>query len=197
MLKKIINEGYSLHWKKPYEGVRPLPKNAFSAEVNHVIMIAMILKQYKQGRLIVLDAQKVADHVPAFAFSPYGCVPKANKPLTETCRPIHNQGAPIGRSINEGLDTTLRPDAIWPGTSHIADRILTAATLYGANTLKAFTTDITDACLQVGLEARDVQVNGGILPRSSIATLATSCIFGDCESPAAFRILNCVPHIHC
>lgn len=195
-LKDIINEGYSMHWKKPFKGVRPLPKNLVSAEDNSEIMGAMILKQYKQGRLMVMNAQEVADNVPEFASSAYGCVAKANKPLTHACRPIHNQSAPLGRSINEGLDADLRPDATWPGASHIADRILTASHLYGASNLKAFITDITDAFLQVGLTANDVQVNGGILPKSNIATLATSCIFGNCESPAAFRILNCVPHIH-
>ena len=195
-LKKIIEDGYGMHWEEPYVGVRPLPKNQPSAEANAEIMGAMILKQYKKGRLMVMIAEEVAEHVPSFATSPYGCVAKANKPLTHTCRPIHNQSAPKGRSINEGLDASLRPDAVWPGASHIADRILTASKAYGANNLKAFITDITDAFLQVGLLDKDAQVNGGLLPQSNIATLATSCVFGNCESPGAFRILNCVPHIH-
>ena len=195
-LETLINDGYGLHWTKQYHGVRPLPKNQPSADANAEIMGAMILKQYKQGRLMVMDAEVVAAHVPAFATSPYGCVAKANKPLTQTCRPIHNQSAPRGVSINDGLDESLRPDATWPGASHIADRIITASKQFGAETLKAFVTDITDAFIQIGLTADDVQVNGGILPRSNIATLATSCVFGNCESPAAFKILNCVPHIH-
>ena len=195
-LKDLINHGYALHWKEPYVGVRPLPRNHLSAEDNSEIMGAMILKNYKKGRLMVMNAQKVADHVPSFASSPYGCVAKANKPLTLTCRPIHNQSAPSGRSINEGLDASLRPDATWAGASAIADRILEATSLYGAGTLRAMVTDITDAFLNVGLVDRDVQINGGILPHSDIATLATSCVFGNCESPAAFKILNCVPHIH-
>ena len=195
-LKTIINDGYGLHWKEPFVGVRPIPKNLSSAEDNAEIMGAMILKQYKKGRLMVFNADEVAVNVPEFASSAYGCVPKANKPLTHACRPIHNQSGPIGCSVNEGLDASLRPDAIWPGAGHIADRILAAARLYGASTLKGFVTDITDAFLQVGLNDHDAQVNGGVLPQSGIATLATSCVFGNCESPAAFRILNCVPHIH-
>ena len=195
-LEEIITHGYGLHWTAPHVGVRPLPKNQPSADANAEIMSAMILKQYKKGRLMVMNAEDVAKHVPQFATSPYGCVAKANKPLTHTCRPIHNQSAPVGSSINEGLDSSLRPDATWPGVSHIADRILDASTTYGASTLKAFVTDITDAFIQVGLADTDVQVNGGVLPLSNIATLATSCVFGNCESPAAFKILNCVPHIH-
>ena len=195
-LKELIEHGYGLHWDHPYVGVRPLPRNHLSADQNAEIMGATILKGYKQGRLMVVNAQEVADHVPAFATSPYGCVAKANKPLTETCRPIHNQSAPAGTSINESLDATLRPDATWPGASYIADRIIEATSLYGAGSLKAFVTDIADAFLNVGLLDTDVQVNGGILPLSNIATIATSCVFGNCESPGAFKLLNCVPHLH-
>ena len=144
----------------------------------------------------MMNAQEVADHVPAFATYPYGCVAKANKPLTETCRPIHNQSAPAGYSINESLDASARPDAIWPGAGSIADRILEATALYGAHTLKAFVTDISEAFLNVGILDTDAQINGGILPLSNIATLATTCVFGNCESPGAFKILNCVSHLH-
>ena len=195
-LKELINHGYGLHWNHPYSGVRPLPKNHLSADQNAEIMNATILKGYKQGRLVMMNAQEVADHVPAFATSPYGCVAKANKPLTETCRPIHNQSAPAGYSINESLDASARPDAIWPGAGSIADRILEATALYGAHTLKAFVTDISEAFLNVGILDTDAQINGGILPLSNIATLATTCVFGNCESPGAFKILNCVSHLH-
>ena len=195
-LKSLIDSGYELHWRSPFSGTRPLPTNHQSAEVHHEIMGAQILKHYHSGRLILLDASAVAEHVPEFTTSPYACVPKAHKPLTKACRPIHDQSSPGEKSVNANLDPALRPHAQWPASKAIADRILRATALYGTETLYGFNTDIADAFLNIGLHANDVPVNGGILPDSNIAALATTAIFGNCESPGAFRILNCVSHVH-
>ena len=195
-LKSLIESGYQLHWKAEFKGVRPLPKNHLSAELHHEIMGAQILKNYHSGRLIMLNAQDVAKHVPGFTTSPYACVPKAHKPLTHACRPIHDQSSPDGLSVNAGLDPTLRPHAQWPASRAIADRILSATKLYGTEALYGFNTDIADAFLNIGLHEDDVPINGGLLPASDMAALATTAIFGNCESPGAFRILNCVSHIH-
>ena len=195
-LKSMIDSGYQLHWKSKYVGPRPLPKNHLSAELNHEIMGAQILKHYHSGRLILVNAEEVAANVPGFTTSPYACVPKAHKPLTEACRPIHDQSSPAGASVNENLDPSRRPSAQWPASRAIADRILTATALYGTEVLYGFNTDIADAFLNIGLHSNDVPINGGLLPASKLAALATTAIFGNCESPGAFRILNCVSHIH-
>ena len=195
-LRSLIESGYELHWRSPYTGTRPLPKNHQSAELNHEIMGSQILKHYHSGRIILLNAEEVAAHVPRFTTSPYACVPKAHKPLTQACRPIHDQSSPGSQSVNANLDPALRPHAQWPASKAIADRILAATREYGTAALYGFNTDIADAFLNIGLHADDVPINSGILPASNIAALATTAIFGNCESPGAFRILNCVSHVH-
>ena len=195
-LQSLIESGYQLHWKSTYLGPRPLPKNHQSAEINAEIMGAQILKHYHSGRLLMLNANEVAAHVPGFTTSPYACVPKAHSPLTHTCRPIHDQSSPEHASVNDNLDPLLRPNAQWPASRAIADRMLTASALYGPSVLYGFNTDIADAFLNIGLSARDVPINGGLLPASNLAALATTAIFGNCESPGAFKILNCVSHVH-
>ena len=195
-LKSLIDSGYQLHWRSTFDAPRPLPKNHLSAELNHEIMGAQILKNYHSGRLILINADDVAANVPGFTTSPYACVPKAHKPLTHACRPIHDQSSPNGASVNEQLDANLRPNAQWPASRAIADRIITATALYGTEALYGFNTDIADAFLNIGLHADDVPINGGLLPASNLAALATTAIFGNCESPGAFKILNCVSHIH-
>jgi ribonuclease HI len=195
-LSALINTGYRLHWATDFQGARPLPRNHPSAEENHEIMGATILKNYQNGRLMVMEAAAVGRNVRKFATSPFGCVPKAHKPLTTACRPIHDQSSPGKKSVNANLDPTQRPDAKWPGAGALANRVVDAARLYGAANLFGFVVDIKDAFHNVGLAATDAVVNGGILPRSDIATLATTCIFGNGESPGAFKILNCVTHVH-
>ena len=195
-LRSLIESGYQLHWKDTFTGVRPLPKNHQSAEIHHEIMSAQILKHYHSGRLLMLNAKDVAAHVPGFTTSPYACVPKAHKPLTHACRPIHDQSSPDHLSVNSNLDPAQRPNAQWPASRAIADRIIVASSLYGPAALYGFNTDIADAFLNIGLHSKDVPINGGLLPKSDLAALATTAIFGNCESPGAFRILNCVSHIH-
>ena len=195
-LKSLIESGYQLHWKSPFVGPRPLPKNHLSAELHHEIMGAQILKHYHSGRLLMLDADVVAAHVPGFTTSPYACVPKAHKPLTHACRPIHDQSSPDKLSVNDNLDPEGRPNAQWPASREIADRMLFATAQYGTSALYGFNTDIADAFLNIGLHASDVPINGGLLPASNLAALATTAIFGNCESPGAFKILNCVSHVH-
>ena len=123
---------------------------------------AQILKHYYSGRLLLLNADDVADNVPGFTTSPYPCVPKAHKPLTHACRPIHDQSSPGDQSVNANLDPSLRPHAQWPASKAIADRILAASELYGTTPLYGFNTDIADAFLNIGLHANDVHINGSI-----------------------------------
>lgn len=66
---------------------------------------------------------------------------------------IHDQSYSRGFSLNDSFDQSARPDATWQGASGIADRIVAAATQYGAATLYGYTTDIKDAFYNVPIAA--------------------------------------------
>ena len=107
----------------------------------------------------MLTAEEVAAHVPGFTTSPYACVPRAHKPLTEACRSIHDQISPEGLSVNANTDPDLRPNAQWPASRAIADRIITASALYVPDTLHGFNTAIADAFLNIGLHSTNPKRN--------------------------------------
>lgn len=162
------------------------PKNHPTIKRALNTLVKNLRKGQDNDQYLILDIE-LAGTIPGLVCSPFGAVPKGDKPLEEDCRIIHDLSFPAGESINDNTDLTASVPINYDGVRDMVKRALALAN-FTKREIKFMSGDVASAFRHIPINAEFVQYFAGTVPELGILVIDLCCPFGWCNSPAEYWI---------
>jgi hypothetical protein len=135
---------------------------------------------------LILDIDLI-DHLDGIFCSPFGAVPKGDKPLSEDARVIHDLSFPLGSSLNEATLSRDDIDIRYDGARAIASRIEDVEREF-PGLAHLMSGDVNGAFRHIPLHADHCGKFAGTIPELGVLVVDLCCPFGWRNSPASYAI---------
>ncbi|OWZ20801.1 Cleavage induced protein [Phytophthora megakarya] len=183
---EIVQHGVILEWRAiPNPQVTPPPNHGSARGVLNAL-VKDIPKGQDEDRYLVLDIDLIAILDGVYC-SPFGEVPKCDKPLSKDARIIHDLSFPAGRSVN---DCTIPKDEIdirYDGARAIVSRIQDVDHNFPGMACM-MSGDVRGAFRHIPIHADHCCKFAGTIPELRVLVVDLCCPFGWRNSPASYAI---------
>jgi len=182
----IVQHGVVPEWREVPPAQSTPPPNHGSARRALNMVVKNIRKGQDEDRYLILDIDLI-DHLDGIFCSPFGAVPKGDKPLSEDARVIHDLSFPLGSSLNEATLSRDDIDIRYDGARAIASRIEDVEREF-PGLAHLMSGDVNGAFRHIPLHADHCGKFAGTIPELGVLVVDLCCPFGWRNSPASYAI---------
>ncbi|EGZ21530.1 hypothetical protein PHYSODRAFT_329463 [Phytophthora sojae] len=184
--RDVVRQGVVPRWKDGFPWQDTPPPNHGSARRALNALIKNIRKGPDEDRYLVLDIDLLG-HLDGIFCSPFGAVPKGDKPLSEDARVIHDLSFPVHGSVNEFTVPETEIAVHYDGARAIAARIEEVET-HCPGLARRMSGDVSGAFRHIPLHDDHCGHFSGTIPELGVLIVDLCCPFGWRNSPAAYAI---------